>query len=193
MLLGELGRRVHVPRVGGGVLADKTGGEVLPAHRARGLEAARVELGHGPRPGPHDPVPRTRVPSLAVHDHRPGEHEGPHTRLGHGREQHGRAQVVVRDVVRRVGDPVAEPDLRGLVAHGIHTCQGAAHRRGVPHVGRGILPYVEDDRLVPPLPQGGDHVGPDEPGTAGDQYAHTGTLGADGRRLTGTRPYVMTP
>jgi hypothetical protein len=138
-------------------------------------------------------VPGALVPPLPVDHHRPGQHETRYPCLRHGGEQYGGPEVVVGDVLRRVGDPVAEPDPRGLVAHGVHTGQGTADGGRVPHVVGGVLPHVEHDRLVPALPEDGDHVGPDEPGTAGDQYAHTATLGPRPRRTTGPRPHVTTP
>jgi hypothetical protein len=192
VLLRELGRRVHVPGIGRGVLPDQAGGEVLPAHRADGLEPARVEIGDGPRPGPYDPVPRARVPPLPVHDHRAGQHQTPDARLRHGGEQDRRAEVVVRGVLRRVADTVAEPDLRGLVAHGVHPRQGAGDGRRIPHVGAGVLPHVEHERLVPALPERIAHMGPDEPGTAGDQYTHTVTLGRERRRSSSRARRVTT-
>ncbi|GGY24942.1 hypothetical protein GCM10010384_34920 [Streptomyces djakartensis] len=79
------------------------------------------------------------------------------------------------------------------MAHGVDTGQRVPDRRRVPYVGAGIIPHVEHDRLVPVLPEGGDDMGPDEPGTAGDQYTHTATLGPSPRRTTGPRPHVMTP
>ncbi|BFO13782.1 hypothetical protein SHKM778_01700 [Streptomyces sp. KM77-8] len=139
-------------------------------------------------------MPRARVPPLPVDDHRPGQHEAPDAGLRHGGEQYGGAQVVARDVLRRVGDPVAEPDHRGLVTHGVDTGQGPADGGRVPHVGAGILPYVEHERFVSALPERGGDAGPDEPGTAGDQYAHTVTLGPPRRRRpTEPRPCVTTP
>jgi hypothetical protein len=63
----------------------------------------------------------------------------------------------------------------------------------VPYVGAGVLPHVAHDRLVPALPEGGDHMGPDAPGTAGDQDAHTATPGPRPGRTEGARPYVTTP
>jgi hypothetical protein len=193
VLLGQLGRRVHVPGVGGGLFTDQAGGEVPPALGAPRLEPARVEVGHGPWARPHGTVPPARVRALPVDDHRTGEHEVPHARVRHGGDQHGRTQVVARDVLRRVGDPVAEADHRRLVAHGVHTGEGRGDGRRVADVRAGILPDVVHERLVPARPQCLHHMGPDEPGTAGDQYAHGATLGGPppGARAPGR--HVTTP
>src|SRR5690606_7106433 len=152
-----------------------------------------VEIGGGPWSWPYGPVPGARVVSLAVDDHGPGEHEAPDAGLRHGGEQHGGAQVVARDVLRRVGDALAEPDHGGLVADGVHAGQGAADGCRVRHVGAGIRAQVEHGRFVSALLQGGDDLGSDEAGAAGDQYAHAATLGPRRGGTRGPRPYVTAP
>ncbi|GAA4919324.1 hypothetical protein GCM10023237_44810 [Streptomyces coeruleoprunus] len=52
---------------------------------------------------------------------------------------------------------------------------------------------VQDDGLVAPGGQGVDDVRADEPGSSGDEYAHTATLGRRGGPGTGARPGVMEP
>jgi hypothetical protein len=177
VFLGELGRRVHVARIHRGVLADQPGREGGAAHRAGRLEAARVQVGDGSRAWPYDAVPLALVPPLPVHHHRPGQHQPPYTRVGHGAEQHGRTEVVAGDVLRGVGEPDAEADHRGLVAHGVDAGQGPADGIGAPHVRFGVGADVVHDSFVPARRERLDGMGPDEPGTAGDQYAHALTLG----------------
>lgn len=188
MLLGELGGGVHVPRIHGRVLADQAGRQLAAAHGAGGLEASGGEILDVSRPGPHRPMGSACVPAFAVHHHRPGQHEPSYARLGHGGEQDGRTEVVAGDVLRGVGESGAEADHGRLVADGVHTGQGALDRRPVAHVRAGVLAHVEDDGLVPVCRQGLDDMGPDEPGTAGDQYAHALTLGPRAGRAAGPRP-----
>lgn len=99
----------------------------------------------------------------------------------------------MRDVLCRVGDPVAQPDHGRLMADGVHTGESAGDRSRIAYVGAGIRPDVVHDRLVPVRRQRLDDMGPDEPGTAGDQYTHTATLGPAARGRAGPRSHVMTP
>lgn len=63
------------------------------------------------------------------------------------------------------------------MAHRVHAAQGAADGVGVPHVGRRVGPDVVQEGLVAVCRERLDDLGPDETGTAGDQYAHALTLG----------------
>jgi hypothetical protein len=76
---------------------------------------------------------------------------------------------------------------------GVDPAQRPPDAFGVPHIGTRIVPDVVHDRLVPARAQRRDNLGPDEPGTAGDQYTHTATLGPHRRTARGARGYVMTP
>ena len=193
MLLGQLGGGVHGAGVGGSVLADRPGGQRPPARRAQRFEAARVQVGDGPRARPHHAVERALVPALPVHDHRAREDEPPYAGSGHGGEQDGGPEVVAGDVLRRVGDAVAEPDHGRLVTDGVDAREGTGDGRGVAHIGAGILPDVVHERFVAVCPQGVHDMGPDEPGTAGDQYTHTATLGPGPSRAARPDPHVITP
>ncbi len=193
MLLGELGRGVDVARVGRGVLGDQAGDEWGAAARTGRFEAARLQVCRGPRPGAYDAVLRAVVAALSVHHHRPGQHQPPYARLGHRGEQDRGAQVVAGDVLGRVRDAVAEAHHGRLVTDRVHAGQGAGDRRVVAHVGARIGPDVVHERLVSARPQRLDDMGPDETGTAGDQYSHTATLDAHGA-ATGRRGHrVMAP
>lgn len=79
------------------------------------------------------------------------------------------------------------------MTHGIHPTERPPDGHRIPHVCCGIFFDVEHHGLVPALPEGSDDMGPDEPGTAGDQYTHTATLAPRGWRTGVRRRYVMTP
>ncbi len=190
MLLGQLGRRVHVPRVARSVLAHQPRRQLLTTARTPGLETPRVQIGHGTGPGPHRSVPLAGVGALAIDDHRPGEHQPAHTRGGHGGQQHRRTKVVVRDVVGRVAEPRPQAHLRRLMTHGVHAPQCGRDGLAVAHIW--TVTQVEHDCLVSARGQCLDDMGPDEPGTAGDQYSHTPDARTATPPLGSTTP-VMSP
>ena len=94
----------------------------------------------------------------------------------------------MRGVVGRVGRVDAVPDHRGLVAHRVDPGQQPGQQVGVADVAADqLVPLglrrrtvavglreqrVEQDRLVAVGGEPVRDVGPDEPGAAGDQYAH---------------------
>ncbi len=94
----------------------------------------------------------------------------------------------MRGIAGRVGRVDAVPDHRGLVAHRVDPGQQPGQQVGVADVPadqlvpRGLRrrivavglreQRVEQERLVPLVGEPVRDVGPDEPGTAGDQYAH---------------------
>lgn len=80
-------------------------------------------------------------------------------------------------VLRGVGEVHAQAHHRRLMAHRVHPGQGAADGVGVPYVGGRVGPDVVQDGLVTVCHERLDDLGPDETGTAGDQYAHALTLG----------------
>ena len=89
-------------------------------------------------------------------------------------------------------------DHRRLVAHGIHTGQQPGEQLSVADIAHdqlvGVAPgrrpgavslwqqRVQQDDLVLIGDELIGDMGPDEPGTAGDQYAHAPTLGAPALR-----------
>ncbi len=81
----------------------------------------------------------------------------------------------------RVGEAGAEADHRRLVADRVHAVEGRPHRVRCAHVRRRVGADVEHDGVVPALPQRRDDMGPDEPGTAGDQHSHALTLSRPSR------------
>ncbi|SCD88668.1 hypothetical protein GA0115252_12322 [Streptomyces sp. DfronAA-171] len=192
MLLGELRRRVDVARVRGGVLGDEPRLQRGAARGAQRLEPARVERGDRARPRPYGSVARARVASLAVDDHRPGEHELADAAPGHRGHEHGGAEVVAPDVLGRVPHSVAEPHHGRLVAHGVDPGERPGDGVRVAHVVRRVGARVEHDGFVPARRERFDDVGPDEPGTAGDQYAHAPTLGGTAPRGGGPGGDVST-
>lgn len=186
MFLGEFGGRVDVARVGRRVLGDEAGAERGAALRAGRLEAAGVQVGGGARTRADGAVPGAVVPPFAVDHHRPGDDQVPHTRRRHLGEQHRRPEVVAADVRRGVRELLAHPDHRRLVAHRVDPGQRRPHPLGVAqirHDGRRLLgpvaagmgggqQRVEHHRLVPGRRQLPYDLRSDEPGSAGDQYAH---------------------
>ena len=170
-----------------GVLGDDRGRQGRSARRAARLEAPGVQVGGDPWPRAHPAVFGAVVGTLAVDDHRGGQHQAGHAVPGHGGQQHGRAVHVDRGVVGQVGDVDAEPDLGGLVQHRVHPRQQCVQRGRVADVPRADLrpvTQVERDDLVAGYPKGLGDVAPDETGGAGDQCPHPADVSGD----TGTGP-----
>ena len=112
--------------------------------RARRVELAGVHVALASDPRRDDAVFDTGVTALPVDDHRRGQYQALQPGLVHGRQQHGRAHVVVLGVGRRVRrvDPVS--DHGRLVAHHVDIGEEFAQQSGVAH--------VADDEPVPPGP-----------------------------------------
>ncbi len=189
MLLGELGRRVHVARVGRRVLRDQAGAERGAAPGAGRLEAAGVQVVPAARARRDGPVQRAPVPALAVHHHRTGEDEVPHRLAGHRGEQHRGAQVVAAGVGGRVVEVQPQAHHRRLVADRVHPGERLPDGGGVPYVPppelhpggqrrhrpggmHGGQQRVQHPDFVARRHQGPDDRRTDEPGAAGDQNPH---------------------
>ncbi len=191
VLLRELGGGVDVPRVHRRVLRHEIGGERVAAALAAGLEPARVQVGRLPgRRCRGQAVPRARVGALAVDHHRRSQHEPADARPAHGGQQDRRAEVIAACVLRRVVEVDAEADHRGQVADGADAAQRACDRGGVADVAVDELEAgigaerrdaarvdageqrVQYPHLMPRGRKGHGHVGSDEAGAAGQQYAH---------------------
>ena len=71
--------------------------------------------------------------------------------------------------------------------------QRTVDRLPVPYVRARVRGHVEHDGLVPALRQHIHDMGPDESGTAGDQYTHTATLGRTGRTSRARARHVTLP
>lgn len=94
------------------------------------------------------------------------------------------------------------------MTHGVHAGQREGDRRRIAHV-RAVStsfgsfgsfasfassgPHVEHERFVPALRERLDDMGPDEPGTAGDQNTHTATLDPYPHRTGRPHRHVTTP
>ncbi|SCF92604.1 hypothetical protein GA0115280_119978 [Streptomyces sp. Cmuel-A718b] len=188
VLLGQLGRRVHVARIRRRVLGHQPGRQFRPAVRAARLEAPRPQVGLRARTGADRAVPGAVVAPFPVDHHGSGQHQVPDPGRRHLRQQHRRTEVVAPHVQAGVREVLAEADQGRLVAYGVHPGQRVRHRLPVPDVpddhpvarqpggrslrmGRGQQ-CVQHHVLVPGRGEGGDDMCSDEPGSAGDQYAH---------------------
>ena len=109
------------------------------------------------------------------------------SRASHRREQHRGAEVVVRGVKRQVIEIDAEADDRCLVADCVDSFQRSVVGVPIPDVAAQKLRARIDDRLdlmrrrvngiehddgMALIEQLRNHRAADEPGTAGDEYAH---------------------
>ncbi|CAM5674461.1 hypothetical protein SBADM41S_01549 [Streptomyces badius] len=174
VLLGQLGRRVHVAGIRRRVLGHQTGRQFRPAVLAARLEASRPQVGLRARAGADRAVPGAVVATLAVDHHGPGQHQVPDPGRRHLRQQHRRTEVVAPHVQRGVREVLAEADHGRLVAHGVHPGQRVRHRLPVPDVpddhpaarqlgrcatgvGRGQQ-GVQHHALVPGRGEGGDDM-----------------------------------
>ncbi len=139
VLLRELGGGVDVARIKRGVLGHQAGGERLTALWAGRFEASRRQVGHRARPRPYGTVLRALVASFSVDHHRTRQHQAPYPGLGHAGQQHRGTQVVAAHVGGGVGEVLAEPDHRRLMADGVHTPQGLACLKSAPSgIGGGV-------------------------------------------------------
>ena len=112
--------------------------------------------------------------SLAVDNHRAGQHQPGHPGTRHCGEQYRRAVHVGGGVVGQILHVHSEADLRREMAHGVDTeaapaqlspCRGHRQHRLVLHGVRGLR--VENDRVVPARNELVAHVAADESVAAG--------------------------
>ena len=188
MLLGELRRRVDVPRVSGRFFVDQSGQQQFPRHGVSGVEDAGIEVGTPPRGGCDRVVGAGGgVPSLAINDHRRGEHEAPDAGTPHRREKFRGGEDIGGDVVGRIGEIDAQSHLRSLMRDGVDPAQrtvehlgvtdiaadhldiGVEHRRSPMHV---VAEGVQDAHLVASDSRRLDDAGADEAGAARDEKPH---------------------
>ena len=171
MLLVELGRRVHVARVGRRVLADRLRRQTRGTARAARLETAGIEIGCTAWLRADRPMRRTPVVPLAVDDHARRQHEAPAEAPARERAQNHRgAEVVVRDVVGHVEEVDPQPDHPGLVADVVDAGERALDGIGVADIPS--VPRVEHADVVAAGAQRVGDVPADEAGASGDEHEH---------------------
>ena len=174
VLLGELGRRVHVARVDRGVLADQARRQLRAAHAGTAARSA-------PRPGRRRPAAPAAPPRAARRCSGP-RRTPPSTRPARAAAPPPRpSRRAARPCRGRCGrrtpaasaKSAAQADHRRLMAHRVHAGQRARRRRRGPVRPTPGRPRTSNTTgSCPCAAQRLDDMGPDEPGTAGDQYTH---------------------
>jgi hypothetical protein len=169
-----------------GASSDSARDERVAADWARRLEAPGGEVGRAAWRRAHDPVLGARVATLAVDDHARRQHQpAAEVLLGECTQQHGGAEVVVRDIVGDVADVEAESDHRRLMADRLDAGDRPCRRLRISQVAldpvgariqvvgplamRRREQRVEHAHVVAVIEQRVDHVRADESGAAGDE------------------------
>ena len=199
MLLVELRGGVDGARIEDRALAHGHRAQRLPAPRAGRLELARRERRARPRRGRDAAVPAAPVGAVSVHhDARPEHDAAGEAPGGESAQEDGRAEVVVRDVVRGVTHIDTHANHGRLVRDRGHTPHGACDRGGIAQVAADVLgagisiagfagvrqrvEAVHDAHVMTALDQRIDDVGADEPQPPGDQHAfHAAVIDAAAR------------
>jgi hypothetical protein len=201
MLLGDLGRCIHVARVQRRIFINCDHLERDATRRATRVELAASKIIPVTWWRGYRAVLGAAVPTLAVHDHARCQHEVPDP-SSHGSQQHRGAKGVATHIRWKIAKIDAQPDHGGLVADDIDPIQSVIHDVRRPHVAlaklgawiepvretcarsmRGWQQGVEHPDVMTPRQQPADDVRTDEPGSAGDQ--HVQALDARGCGLTG--------
>src|SRR5947209_327780 len=202
MLLVELGRCVHVARIGSRVFCHRLPSQLgpTPRHRAARLEAPGPQILGPPRRRGHEPVRGTAGPAVSVHDHAAGQHQpAGEPSPPQDVEEHSRARVVVGDVVGGIAEVDAQAHLCRLMADGIHVFDRAAYDRRVAYIALDQLRVrveplsrrtVQHSHVGTAVAEGADHMGTDEPGATGHEDLHAGcdAPSESGRRTVKRQP-----
>jgi hypothetical protein len=136
VLLVQLGGRIDAAWIQRGVFGDRHRLQVGAAAGTGRLEPAGLQTRPRTGAGPDRPVLAAAVGTLAVDDHRAGQHQPLDPPTGHGGQQGGGTQVVVAGELDHVAELSAQADHGRLVADRVDAVQGAVQNRAGGRVGQ---------------------------------------------------------